>query len=91
MAKGIKTGGRKKGVPNKTTNEMRELITVFISDNWDQVQEDFNKLEPSERLRFFEKIMQYAVPKMQSQSINLKEDKMEKPFQLTIETTSDNE
>jgi len=66
MAKGIKTGGRQQGTPNKTTSEIRELITEFVSINWQRVQTDFEQLEPKERLQFFEKLMQYAVPKMQS-------------------------
>jgi hypothetical protein len=66
MAKGIKTGGREAGTPNRNTAEMRELINQFISNNWERVQTDFDKLEPKDRLQFFERLMQYSVPKLQS-------------------------
>ena len=71
MAKGIKTGGREVGTPNRTTAEMRELITTFISDNWERVQTDFDKLEPKERLQFFEKLMQYSIPKLNAEYLEV--------------------
>ncbi len=66
MAKGKKTGGRSKGTPNEVTKDMRERISNFLSDNWSLIESDFKKLEPKERLMFYEKLMSYGLPKLQS-------------------------
>jgi hypothetical protein len=58
--------GRPTGSTNKNTKELRELLAGFIENNWSSIQTDFDKLEPKDRLHFFEKIMQYTIPKMQN-------------------------
>ena len=58
--------GRPVGSQNKTTNEIRQLLKDFVSDNWGKIQADFDQLLPKERLAFFEKVLQYTIPKMQS-------------------------
>ena len=55
--------GRPKGKPNKVTATMRESISNFCSDNWLQVQKDFDQLEPKERIQAFERFLQYTIPK----------------------------
>jgi hypothetical protein len=70
MAKGTKTGGRKVGTPNKITRELRERISIFLSDNWEQMEADFKKLEPRERHIFYERLLSYGgVPKLQSMAL----------------------
>ena len=66
MAKGHKTGGREKGTPNKITADLRERIHDFLSENWQFIQDDFKKLDPKDRLFFYEKLLQYGLPKLQS-------------------------
>ncbi len=66
MAKGIKTGGRKKNTPNKMTSELRERINDFLSNNWNSLQSDFDSLEPKDKLMFYERLLQYGLPKLQS-------------------------
>ncbi|WP_242121646.1 hypothetical protein [Aestuariivivens sediminicola] len=66
MAKGLKTGGRKKGTPNKVTSSIREWLEKLIDKNRLQIQRDIKALEPKERLQILEKFMQYTIPKMQS-------------------------
>ena len=66
MAKGNKTGGRKPGTPNKITTDLRKRINDFLSDNWEMLQEDFKQLEPKDRVNFYEKILQYGLPRLQS-------------------------
>jgi len=58
--------GRPKGSENKTTREMRSLITDFLSNNWEAIQDDFDSLTPKDRLTFYEKLLQYGLPKLQS-------------------------
>lgn len=71
-------GGRRKGTPNKTTKEMRELLSDFISDNWYKLQDDFNVLEPKDRVQIFERLLQYILPKYQAVMPDKSEDRPEK-------------
>lgn len=66
MAKGIKTGGRESGTPNKMTIDLRNIVKSFIDKNIDEMQFCFEQLEPKEKLIFIEKMLQYCLPKMQS-------------------------
>lgn len=62
--------GRPKGSPNKTSKELREHISQFISHNLNTMQNDFDTLEsPKDRLMFMERLFQYTMPKLQAQSI----------------------
>ena len=63
---GKKFGGRVAGTPNKLTSELRERINGFLNDNWNNLQSDFERLEPKEKLMFYEKLLQYGLPKLQS-------------------------
>ncbi len=54
--------GRPAGVPNKTTQQLRQQLRQFVDMNIDRLQKDFDTLEPKERLMFFEKIVKYCLP-----------------------------
>jgi hypothetical protein len=58
--------GRPKGSVNKVGADLRERITAFIADNWERVEEDFDILDPKDRLHFLEKLLAYALPKLQN-------------------------
>lgn len=60
---------RPKGAPNKVTRDLREFVQSFLDENTDRIQEDFDSLEPVERLRFIEKLMQYVLPKKTEKSL----------------------
>jgi len=68
--------GRPNGTPNKATGSIRQRINAFLSDNWEQMEKDFEALEPKDRLLFYEKLMQYGVPKLQSTSLSTNYDLM---------------
>lgn len=63
-----KTGGRKKGTPNKISGTVKEWITSIIDTNRYQFEEDLELLEPGERVRVISNLLQYVTPKMQSMS-----------------------
>lgn len=71
MEKRKKTGGRRKGTPNKTTQETRQWLKQFLDDNRTKIEQDFEALEPQQRLQMFERLLQYTLPKMQSVSANV--------------------
>ena len=47
--KGKKTGGRVKGTPNKTSEEIRQSLVKLLSNNLEQLQKDLETLKPKER------------------------------------------
>lgn len=72
MAIGRKTGGRKKGTPNKVTKGIRELISQVTEEyyNSDLFLNDLAVLDPKDRVSVMEKLTNYVAPKMQSTSID---------------------
>ena len=65
-AKGNNPNGRPIGSKNKGTAELRQRINTFLDDNWETLQQDFESLEPKERLMFYEKLLSFGLPKLQA-------------------------
>ena len=59
-------GGRKKNEPNKSSEEMRELITKFINEKWEDFVASYDALEPEKRCKITIDLMQFSVPKLAS-------------------------
>jgi len=68
--------GRPKGVPNRTTAEMKGLINQFLSDNLENIQSEFDQLEPKDKLTFMEKLIKYVLPTQQSYTENVDVSKL---------------
>lgn len=83
MALGKKTGGRKKGTPNKSTMLGKEVIVSLLSDysNSGLMTSDFMALDPKDRLVIAERLMQYTMPKMQATAIDLTNGDKEKTIE----------
>jgi hypothetical protein len=65
MANGVKTGGRTKGTPNKSTAEVREAIAAFASANVDQMGDWLNAIDsPEKKLDLFLRAIEYHIPKL---------------------------
>lgn len=63
-----KEAGRKskrKGVPNKTTSEIRERFSVIIDGNINKYQKELEKLEGKEFISAFNQVLEFALPKLQ--------------------------
>lgn len=65
--------GKPKGAKNKSTKELKSLVTEFIGENWPRIQEDFQnkKLNPKERMNFMLGLLKFAVPIMGSNKSTL--------------------
>jgi 23S rRNA C2498 (ribose-2'-O)-methylase RlmM len=72
MATGIKTGGRAKGTPNRTTTETKELLQNIVSKELDNIVVLLEKLEPKERIDAIIKLLPYIVPKQQEIALESK-------------------
>jgi hypothetical protein len=57
--------GRPKGVPNKVTMRLREMVGNILSENYNQVVQDILKLESKERVDAWIKLLEYGLPKLQ--------------------------
>lgn len=78
--------GRPKGTPNKVTTDLRQSITDFLNENWEQVKQDFEQLTPKDRLMFIEKLLKYSVPALQATSLDIDFNKMtDEQLDLIIE------
>jgi len=65
LDKRFKTGGRKKGTPNKTTKELRELLTRLLSET---MEEDVKGMTAIERTKLY----RYILPPLM-QEVNIDE------------------
>lgn len=66
MPKGVTNNpnGRPKGSKNKASVKLKNFIADFFEDNLDRIQDDFDSLEPKERLTFLVKLMSYVIPRI---------------------------
>ena len=64
MAKGLKTGGRQKGTPNKLTKELRSLLKDILYDELVNIEDRLNDLETKERIELVIKLMPFVFPKV---------------------------
>lgn len=61
-----KTGGRVKGVKNKTTTDLKEWVFRLLQRNLKQIEKDLQELDAKERLILFEKLLRYVLPRQAS-------------------------
>jgi len=53
---------RKKGVPNKLTNQVRSVIIDIINKEIDHLPDLLNELDPSDRADFLIKLIKQVIP-----------------------------
>lgn len=68
---GLKTGGRKKGTPNKTTAHQRELLASFMSDEFSNFVKMYRSLEPEDKVKTYVQMLPYVAPKLQSVELDM--------------------
>ena len=70
MAKGVKTGGREKGTPNKLTSELRTVLKKILTDELENIPTLIADLEPKDRLHAIIKLMPFVLPKVETVRID---------------------
>ena len=66
-----KTGGRKKGTPNKINKQTKEVISDLVEGLTEQVIRDIADLEPRDRIAVWIKLTEYILPKPQRVDVTL--------------------
>jgi len=59
-----KTGGRKKGTPNKATVMNREIISDILSDNVDRFKHNLLLLKPKDYSDTILALMKFVIPQL---------------------------
>lgn len=69
--KRVKTGGRKRGTPNKVTSDIRQRYKDFIINNFAAFEQAWNEVDdPKERADLYIKASKFVVPALQSVNMN---------------------
>ena len=55
----MKHGGRKAGVPNRITSDLRQLLSEAVHE---YLQRDLNALQPAKRAELIVRILPYILP-----------------------------
>lgn len=66
MPKGLKVGGRTKGVPNKDTLPIRAILQALVECNLEQLEEDLKELKPAERIRAIVELAKFCIPTLKA-------------------------
>jgi len=77
-----KTGGRKKGTPNKSKAEIREHISNIVSSNLEIVERDLRELKPEQRVKLIIELARFVIPQMKA--VDLKSDIQPAFIQLNL-------
>ena len=64
MAAGRKTGGRKKGTPNRLTFQIRLQLLNALESKIENIPVDLEAMEPKDRVQSLIKLLPYLIPKV---------------------------
>jgi hypothetical protein len=81
-----KSGGRQKGVPNKTTAQIKDMIVALVGnqmEKWPVVIDKMMKEDPAEAMKITGKLIDYVLPKQTK--IDLEGEIKHKVEKVTIE------
>ena len=85
-----KKGGRIKGIPNKTTKEIRSLLKDALQGEIERIPEYFNgPLCPKEKLDTIAKFLPFITPKIQALKLAESQPKIDK-IEIEIVNTGEN-
>jgi len=68
--KNINVKGREKGVPNKTTSEIKILLVNIFESNLQEIARQSDKLTLNERLTLNRTLLQYVIPSVKMENFN---------------------
>ena len=82
-----KTGGRKKGTPNKVTAERKARIAAFMEGHWEEFENAYNNLsDPKDICGIFMALMPYYAPRLAA--VEYKTETPQKTFKDELDELS---
>lgn len=54
--------GKPKGATHKDTTKIKAAVRKFVEDNIQSLQDEFDTLEPRDKINFIEKLLKYYLP-----------------------------
>jgi len=81
-----KEGGRQKGTPNKTTAQIKDMITALVGnqmEKWPAVIDKMMKEDPAEAMKITGRLIDYVLPKQTK--IDLEGELRHKIEKITVE------
>lgn len=65
-----KLGGRQKDTPNKITKPIRQAISFYLENNWNDFEVWIQEIEsPVEKAKIFISLLEFSTPKLQRTTI----------------------
>jgi hypothetical protein len=64
--KNINRNGRPIGSGNKSKMLLRERISDFLDQNFENIVDDINKLESKDRIKFYMDLLNFGLPRLSS-------------------------
>ena len=86
-----KTGGRTKGTPNKTTAQIKDMITSLVGtqmEKWPAVIDKMMKEDPAEAMKITGRLIDYVLPKQSK--IDIEGELRHRVEKITIEIKNGN-
>ncbi len=85
--------GRPKGSQNRAGGKLREVISDFLENRFEDVVNDFEQLEPKDRIKVYTDLLQYGVPKLQAvtnsvEFENMTDEQLDALFEKLLKSTS---
>ncbi len=62
--------GTRKGVPNRTTQQVRKAFQLLVENNLPKMQKDLDSLEPKDRIKFMLDMAKFILPTLQAVSVD---------------------
>ena len=86
--------GRPKGAKNRVGKDLRDRIISFLSNEFENIQKDFEVLESRDRVKLYFYLLQYGLPKLQAvttetQLEQLTDDQLNELFERITKTAND--
>ena len=71
---GQKFGGRTKGIPNRTTTEIRQNFQLLIENNLETLESDLKELEPKDRIKAILDLSKFVLPTLKAMELSSNDD-----------------
>ena len=65
--------GRKAGIPNRMTAEIKEILSGFLLKNIGDIQKRYDALDDRDKIYFIEKLLKYFLPTHLENNVDLTE------------------